>query len=107
MAQGPEFLGLTGQAAETAKTIGGAGVGAAALIYLQHPGTLIRAVLLYLISVGLSVVFTPLAVGWTGFGQVEVSASVALMGMGIARGILRAVDRIDFTNWLPGKKGGV
>lgn len=105
MAQGGEFFGLSGQAAEVAQAVAGAGVGAAALLYWSHPGTLIRAAFLYMISVALSVVFTPIAVHYTGIGIVEVSATVALVGMAIARGLLKAVERIDFSRFLPGKKG--
>lgn len=104
MADESQVFGITAEAAGAAKVAAAGGFGASILIYLRHPGTLLRAAMLIAIGVGLALIFaTPLA-KWTGLSENPAAALLGLLGKGIAEGLLRWVDAFDFGKILPGRK---
>lgn len=104
MADESQVFGITAEAAGAAKVAAAGGFGASILIYLRHPGTLLRAAMLIAIGVGLALIFaTPLA-KWTGLSENPAAALLGLLGKGIAEGLLRWVDNLDFGKFLPGRK---
>lgn len=104
MADESQVFGISAEAAGAAKVAAAGGFGASILIYLRHPGTLLRAAMLIAIGVGLALIFaTPLA-KWTGLSEIPAAALLGLLGKGIAEGLLRWVDAFDFGKILPGRK---
>lgn len=104
MADESQVFGISAEAAGAAKVAAAGGFGASILIYLRHPGTLLRAAMLIAIGVGLALIFaTPLA-KWTGLSENPAAALLGLLGKGIAEGLLRWVDAFDFGKILPGRK---
>lgn len=82
--------------------VAGAG-GAATQAYLRHPGSLVR--LAVLVAIGALTAW--LFAAWVGrFLSVELAPAgylVGLFGKVAAEGLLRAVEKVDFTVVLPGK----
>jgi hypothetical protein len=97
---------LAQETASHVNLIAGGAAGAAASVYLRHPGTIVKAVVQGGISIALAGAFGPTAhavlAGW-GFNDYATGATVGLTGLTIAGGLLKALERIDFAAWLPGK----
>ena len=104
MADESQVFGITAEAAGAAKVAAAGGFGASILIYLRHPGTLLRAAMLIAIGVGLATIFADTAANWIGMGKVQAAALLGLMGKGVAAGLLNAIDKFDFGKILPGRK---
>lgn len=104
MAEPEHIFSLGPEAAQAAKVATAGGFGAAVLVYLRHPGTLIRAALVIAIGVGTASIFAASLSGYFGMGEVQVAALLGLVGKGIAEGLLRLVDNLDFGKFLPGRK---
>lgn len=104
MADEGQFLGLSADAAQAAKVAAAGGFGSGVLVYLRHPGTIVRAGLLVAIGVGIASIFAEPFSSLTGLSVVQAGALLGLVGKGIAEGFLRAIEKMDFSAWLPGKK---
>jgi len=100
-----QIFGLSADAAQTAKVMASGGFGAAVFVYLRHPGSLIRALFLWGIGVGVAVIFTPEMSAWSGFHQVPVAALLGLLGKAAASGMVSAIEKTDFGRFIPGGKG--
>jgi len=105
-----QFFGLTGEAAKTAQVMAGGSAGATLLIYLRHPGTILRALFLFAISMILAELFGQYLAETEfardlGLNIVKCAALVALMGKAVANGLLRAVEKFDFGVFWREEKG--
>lgn len=101
----PEHIFTFGpEAAQAAKVATAGGFGAAVLVYLRHPGSLVRAMVVIAIGVGMATIFSASLAGYLGMGEVQVAALLGLVGKGVAEGLLRWVDGFDFGKLLPGRK---
>jgi len=105
VADDPSLLGI---GADQAQIIVSGGFGALVLMHLRHPGTLLRAAGTLLTGIGVASVFTDasmaLVPAWLSFGKVQVAAVLGLAGNGLAAGTLKAIERVDLTNFF-NKKG--
>lgn len=96
MADEGQIFGLSAEAAQTAKVMASGGFGAGVLVYMRHPGTFLRAAMLWAIGVGIATIFSHPASEWIGVGQVQVAALLGLLGKGAATGLLNAIEKLDF-----------
>ena len=96
MADEGQIFGMSAEAAQTAKVMASGGFGAGILVYLRHPGSLLRAALLWAIGIGIAVIFAQPAAAWSGFGEIQVAALLGLLGKGAAIGLLNAIEKLDF-----------
>lgn len=104
MADEGQIFGMSAEAAQTAKVMASGAFGAGAMVYLRHPGTLLRAAMLWSIGVGIATIFSHPAAEWSGFGEIQVAALLGLLGKGAAAGLLNAVEKVDFARFMPGGK---
>lgn len=96
MADEGQIFGLSAEAAQTAKVMASGGFGAGVLVYMRHPGSFVRAAMLWAIGVGIAVIFAIPASEWSGFGEIQVAALLGLLGKGAAAGLLNAIEKLDF-----------
>ncbi|WP_408591206.1 hypothetical protein [Novosphingobium sp.] len=96
---------ITPDDTETAKVMASGGFGAMVLVYLRHPGTLIRAVAMIAVGIGIASIFSATVASITGFGKVQVAAVLGMVGLVIARRIIEWIEGLDITALLPWKKG--
>ncbi len=104
MADEGQIFGLSAEAAQTAKVMASGGFGAGVLVYMRHPGSLLRAAMLWAIGVGIAVIFSHPASEWSGFGEIQVAALLGLLGKAAAAGLLNAIEKADFSRLVPGGK---
>lgn len=104
MADDGQIFGLSAEAAQTAKVMASGGFGAAVFVYLRHPGSLLRAVMLWVIGVGVATIFAAEVAAWSGFHQVTVAALLGLLGKAVAAGLVGAIEKTDFGRFIPGGK---
>jgi hypothetical protein len=90
------MFGFGAEAAQAAKVAAAGGFGAGVMLYIKHPGTLLRASLGVVVGVGIASIFAQSVSVWFGWGEVQVAAMLGLLGKGAATGLLNAIDRIDF-----------
>ena len=107
MADAGEMFGLGQEGAAQVKTVIGGGLGAAFLVYLRHPGTLLKAGILFELGMGSGSIFGPIVHDLIAFNLAASGAMAALCSLPVASGILRALEKLDFAAMLPGKKGDV
>jgi hypothetical protein len=88
---------------ETAETIAGGALGVALLIFVRHPGSLVKVAVMVPLGIGAGVVFGPIIADLVNLKLTAASSLAALTSVPVANGIVRAVERIDFGAWLPGK----
>jgi len=96
--------GFSPQEAQQAKVIAAGGLGTLTLIYLRHPGSMIRAGFLFVIGLCTAYVLAGDVAEATGLPIVPVAYGVGLLGKAGAEGVLKAVERLDFARWLPWKR---
>jgi hypothetical protein len=87
---------IFGVGAEQAQMIVGGAVGAGLRIYLRPARKVFRNAMTALICVAAAGVFGPSAQPWLNLNAQGVGGVVALVCLGVAEGILRAVEKIDF-----------
>ena len=97
--------------AQAVKVAVSGGFGAGVAVFLRHPGSFLRGAGMLAIGVGAAAIFAEDAAALIGMGKIQAGALVGLLGKGVAEGLLRAVERLDFGAWLPGRakserKGG-
>lgn len=90
--------------AEQAQLVAGGALGAFARLYLRHPGNVIKAIGLVVISTASASAFGADAMKYSPVGLAGTGFIVGLLTLSVASGILLAVDRLDFGAFLPGKK---
>ena len=83
---------------ETARVIAASSLGAMMLAYLRHPGTILRAVALVFLGIGLALVFTDLVSDITGLQKIPVAAGIGLVGKALAESALRAAERFELAS---------
>lgn len=89
------------EAQETAKVMAAGGFGAGVLVFLRHPGSLLRVAMLFAIGIGMAAIFTAPLAGWLHLGEVQVAAGIGLLGKGIADAALRAAEDAELLSFLP------
>lgn len=89
--------------AETAKAVAGSVMGAGFLIHLRHPGSLARASFLFTLGMMAGLILGPPLDGWLNFGVAVTSPFCALVSLPVASGLLRAMERFDFSAWIARK----
>jgi hypothetical protein len=99
-----QVFGIGAEAAQVAKVAAAGGFGAWVLVYLRHPGSLLRAVFLVSIGVGIASIFADPLSDWIGLKEVQAAALLGLVGKGIAEGVLKAIEKVDFAQWVFGRK---
>lgn len=104
MAEPEHIFSFGPEAAQAAKVATAGGFGAAVLVYLRHPGSLVRAMVVIAIGVGMATIFSASLSAYLGMGEVQVAAMLGLLGKGVAEGLLRWEDGFDFGKLLPGRK---
>jgi hypothetical protein len=93
------------EGAQAAKVAASGGFGAAVLVYLRHPGTLVRIGLMIGMGVGFATLFAmPVSVFGIKLSSVQTAALWGLLGKVTADGLVRTVERMDFARFLPGSK---
>ena len=104
MAEPEHIFSFGPESAQAAKVATAGGFGAAVLVYLRHPGSLVRAMVVIAIGVGMATIFSASLSAYLGMGEVQVAALLGLLGKGVAEGLLRWEDGFDFGKLLPGRK---
>jgi hypothetical protein len=89
---------------ETAQTVTGGALGVALLIFVRHPGSIVKVIVMVPLGIGAGVVFGPIIAEMISLKLTAASALAALTSVPVANGIVRAVERIDFAAWFPGRK---
>ena len=93
--------------ANHAQLVAGGAAGGAARVYLRNPGTIPKMVAMGAVCIGLSSAFGEPAhhylVGF-GFNLPASGATVGLLGLTVAEGLLKAFSRFDFSTLLKGKQ---
>lgn len=87
------------EAAEAAKVLTAGGFGALVTVYLRHPGSIVRAVCMVAIGMGLAVVFTDIVAGIFDLPVIPVAAIIGLIGKALAEAALRAAEKVDLSAW--------
>lgn len=82
---------------EEMKAAAGGGFGSLVLIYLRHPGTLLRAVARVGIGAGCASVFTFTASDVLGWPVMPLSVVIGLTATALAEKVLKAADNADFS----------
>lgn len=100
MADEAQVFGIGAEAAQAAKVAAAGGFGAGVLVYLRHPGSMLRAGMLWAIGVGIASIFSAVLARWSGFGEVQCAAVLGLVGKAIATGILTAIEKLDFSRFI-------
>lgn len=95
---------ITPEQAENAKVIAAGGLGTLTLIYLRHPGSLLRAAFLFAIGLGTAVMLAGVTSELTGWPTIPCAYAVGLLGKTAADGILRAIEKFDFSSLMPWRK---
>lgn len=90
--------------AEQAQLVAGGALGAFARLYLRHPGNVIKAIGLVVISTASASAFGADAVKYSPFDLAGTGFLVGLLSLSVASGVLVAVERLDFGAFVPGKK---
>lgn len=104
MADDSQIFGVSAEVAQVAKVAAAGGFGAAVLAYLRHPGTLFRLAVLISIGVGIATIFAEPFAHLSGLSDIQSGALLGLVGKAAADRVLRAIEKADFSLWLPGKK---
>lgn len=86
--------------------IAAGGFGALVLIYLRHPGTILRAVAHVLIAMGMALTFTELVADMLGLQTTPVAVGIGLMGKAIAEAALKWAEKLDLSGVLKAKGDG-
>lgn len=89
--------------AETAKAVAGSVMGAGFLIHLRHPGSLAKAAFLFMLGMMAGILLGPALDGFTGWGIAVCNPLCSLLSLPVASGLLRAMERFDFSAWLARK----
>lgn len=95
---------ITPEQAENAKVIAAGGMGTLTLIYLRHPGSLLRAAFLFAIGLGTAVLLARAASDITGIPTIPAAYGVGLLGKTAAEGLLKAIEKLDFSALMPWRK---
>lgn len=95
---GPEII-----SAEQAQLVAGGALGAFARLYLRHPGNVIKAIGLVVISTASASTFGADAVKYSPFDLAGTGFLVGLVSLSVSAGVLAAIDKLDFGAFLPGK----
>lgn len=94
---------IIGIGAEHAQVIAGGAVGAGLRLYLRPAGSIARSVVTFALCVGSASAFGQNVQSLTGLNAGGAGGVVALVSLGVAEGILRAVERFDFAGLLKRK----
>jgi hypothetical protein len=100
MAGQNEIIGI---GAEHAQMIAGGAVGAGLRLYLRPAGKLLRNVFTVGICIASAAVFGPAIRPWFDINAEAVGGIVALVSLGVAEGILSAIEKFDFAGLLKRK----
>lgn len=95
---------IFGVGTENAQLILGGAVGAGLRIYLRPAGRLVRNVATGVLCIGAASVFGHDVQAWLPLNMAAAGGVVALGCLGVAEGILRAVERVDFLSLLKREK---
>ena len=91
--------------AQAAQVAASGGFGAAVLVYLRHPGTLVRICLMLVMGVGFATVFAaPVNIMGLPLTAVQTAALWGLLGKVAAEGLVKGMERFDFFKFIGGKK---
>jgi hypothetical protein len=104
VADDSQIFGVSQEVAQVAKVAAAGGFGAVVYAYLRHPGSMLRATVLISIGVGIATIFAEPFANMSGLSDVQSGAILGLVGKGIADGVLRSIEKADFSHWLPEKK---
>ena len=104
MADDGQIFGISAEATEIVKIAASGGFGAWVTVYLRHPGTLLKVIFMVVIGVGIATIFAEPLAQITALSRVQAGAVLGLIGKAIAEGLLNAIEKADFSGWLPGKK---
>lgn len=93
------------EGAQAAKVAASGGFGAAVLVYLRHPGTIVKVGLMIALGVGFASIFAaPVSVMGVKLSAIQTAALWGLLGKVAADGLVRAVEKLDFAKFFPGSK---
>jgi predicted alpha/beta hydrolase len=99
-----QIFGISAEAAQVAKIAAAGGFGAWVTVYLRHPGTIVKVLVMVSIGVGIATIFAEPLAQWLGLSGVQSGAVLGLIGKAMAEGLLNAIEKADFSGWLPSKK---
>ena len=74
----------------------GGGLGSALRVYIKHPGTLVKSAAMLVLGIGSASIFGTTVQPLIGWNLPATGALIGLLGVGVAEGVVRAVDAFDY-----------
>lgn len=96
-------MDFTPEQAHAAKVAISGAFGASVLVFLRHPGSLIKAFAMVAIGTGIASIFYGYVTSITGLGEIQSAALLGMGGLVAAGKVLEALEQIDAKRFIKRK----